>query len=76
MEERGPLLNRRGLFIRNVLLDKDLIHSMMDYACSVWRKALLPTKDCLKSPTVNRVGLKFIMPVEDALRRSPIRRND
>jgi hypothetical protein len=33
------LLNKRsGLSIRNgVLLYKQLIHSMMDYACSVWR---------------------------------------
>jgi hypothetical protein len=37
----GPLLNRRGsLSIRNgVLLYKQLIRPMMDYACPVWRSA-------------------------------------
>jgi hypothetical protein len=37
----GPLLNRRsGLSIRNgVLLYKQLIRPMMDYACPVWRFA-------------------------------------
>jgi hypothetical protein len=37
----GPLLNRRsGLSIRNgVLLYKQLIRSMMDYACPIWRAA-------------------------------------
>jgi hypothetical protein len=35
----GPLLNRRsGLSVRNgVLLYKQLIHPMMDYACPIWR---------------------------------------
>jgi len=39
----GPLLNRRsGLSIRNsVLLYKQLIRPMMDYACRVWRSAAL-----------------------------------
>jgi hypothetical protein len=33
-----PFLNRSGLSIRNgVLLYKQLIRSMMDYACSIWR---------------------------------------
>jgi hypothetical protein len=44
----GPLLNRSDLSIRNrVLLYKQLIHLMMDYACPAWRK--LPThtsRDC------------------------------
>jgi hypothetical protein len=37
----GPLLNRRsGLSIRNgVLLYKQLIRPMMDYACTIWRAA-------------------------------------
>jgi hypothetical protein len=37
----GPLLNRRsGLSVRNgVLLYKQLIRPMMDYACSIWRSA-------------------------------------
>jgi hypothetical protein len=37
----GPLLNRRsGLFVRNgVLLYKQLIRPMMDYACPIWRSA-------------------------------------
>jgi hypothetical protein len=37
----GPLLNRRsGLSIRNgVLLYKQLICLMMDYACPIWRSA-------------------------------------
>jgi hypothetical protein len=37
----GPLLNRRGeLSIRNrVLLYKQLIHPLMDYACPIWRSA-------------------------------------
>jgi hypothetical protein len=37
----GPLLNRRsGLSIRNgVLLYRQLIRPMMDYACPVWRSA-------------------------------------
>jgi hypothetical protein len=37
----GPLLNRRsGLSIRNgVLLYKQLIRPMMDYACPIWRAA-------------------------------------
>lgn len=37
----GRLLNRRSdLFIRNgVLLYKQLIHPMMDYACPIWRSA-------------------------------------
>jgi hypothetical protein len=37
----GPLLHRRsGLSIRNgVLLYKQLIHPMRDYACPVWRSA-------------------------------------
>ena len=37
----GPHLNRKsGNSIRNgVLLYKQLIHSMMDYACPVWRSA-------------------------------------
>jgi hypothetical protein len=37
----GPLLNRRsGLSIRNgVLLYKQLIRPMMDYACPIWRSA-------------------------------------
>ena len=37
----GPLLNRRsGLSIRNgVLLYKQLIRPMMEYACPVWRSA-------------------------------------
>jgi len=34
----GPLRNRSGLSIRNgVLLYKQLIRPMMDYACPVWR---------------------------------------
>jgi hypothetical protein len=37
----GPVLNRRsGLSIRNgVLLYRQLIRPMMDYACPVWRSA-------------------------------------
>jgi len=36
----GPLLNRSGLSIRNsVLLYRQFIHLMMDYACPVWRSA-------------------------------------
>jgi hypothetical protein len=37
----GPLLIRRsGLSVRNgVLLYKQLIHPMMDYACPIWRSA-------------------------------------
>jgi hypothetical protein len=37
----GPLLKRRsGLFVRNgVLLYKQLIRPMMDYACPIWRSA-------------------------------------
>jgi hypothetical protein len=36
----GPLLNRSGLSIRNgVLLCRQLIRPMMDYACPVWRSA-------------------------------------
>ena len=36
----GPLLNRRSLSIRNgVVLYKQLIRPMMDYACPVWRFA-------------------------------------
>jgi hypothetical protein len=37
----GPLLNRRsGLSVRNgVLLYKQLIRPMMDYACPIWRSA-------------------------------------
>jgi hypothetical protein len=37
----GPLLNRRsGLSVRNgVLLYKQLIRHMMDYACPIWRSA-------------------------------------
>jgi hypothetical protein len=37
----GPLLNRRsGLSIKNgVLLYKQLIRAMMDYACPIWRSA-------------------------------------
>jgi hypothetical protein len=37
----GPLLNRRsGLSIKNgVLLYKQLIRSIMDYACLIWRSA-------------------------------------
>ena len=37
----GPLLNRRSdLFIRNgVLLYKQLIRPLMDYACPAWRSA-------------------------------------
>jgi hypothetical protein len=36
----GPLLNRSGLSIRNgVLLYRQLIRPMMDYACPVWRSA-------------------------------------
>jgi hypothetical protein len=38
----GPLLNRRsGLSVRNgVLLYKELIRPMMDYACPIWRYAV------------------------------------
>ena len=33
----GPLLNRRDLSIRNgILLYKQFIHPMMDYACTAW----------------------------------------
>jgi hypothetical protein len=36
----GPLLNRSSLCIRNgVLLYKQLIRPMMNYACPVWRSA-------------------------------------
>jgi hypothetical protein len=37
----GPLLNRRsGLSVRNgVLLYKQLIRPMMDYACPIWRSS-------------------------------------
>ena len=37
----GPLLNRKSdLSVRNgVLLYKQLIHPMMDYACPAWRSA-------------------------------------
>jgi hypothetical protein len=37
----GPLLNRRsGLSVRNgVLLYRQLIRPMMDYACPIWRSA-------------------------------------
>jgi hypothetical protein len=37
----GPLLNTtNGLFIRNgVLVYKQLIHSMMDYTCPIWKSA-------------------------------------
>jgi hypothetical protein len=36
----SPLLNRSGLSIRNgVLLFRQLIRPMMDYACPVWRSA-------------------------------------
>ena len=37
----GPLLNRKSdLSVRNgVLLFKQLIHHMMDYACPAWRSA-------------------------------------
>jgi hypothetical protein len=37
----GPLLNRKSdLFVRNgVLLYKQLIRPMMDYACPAWRSA-------------------------------------
>jgi len=37
----GPLLNRKcDLSVRNgVLLYKQLIHPMMDYACPAWRSA-------------------------------------
>jgi hypothetical protein len=39
----GPLLKRRsGLSVRNgVLLYKQLIRPMMDYACPIWRSAAL-----------------------------------
>jgi hypothetical protein len=37
----GPLLNRSGLSIRNVVvLYKQLIRPVMDYACPVWRSAV------------------------------------
>ena len=38
----GPVLNRKSdLFIRNgVLLYKQLIRPMMDYACPAWRSAV------------------------------------
>jgi hypothetical protein len=41
----GPVLNRRsGLYIRNgVLLYRQLIRPMMDYACPVWRSAARAT---------------------------------
>jgi hypothetical protein len=40
----GPLLNRSELSIRNgVLLYKQLIRPLMDYACSVWRSAARTT---------------------------------
>ena len=41
MGMQGPLLNRKSdLFVRNgVLLYKQLIRPMMDYACSTWRSA-------------------------------------
>jgi hypothetical protein len=36
----GPLLNRSGLSIKNgVLLYKQLIRPIMDYACPIWRSA-------------------------------------
>jgi len=39
----GPLLNRSGLSIKNgVLLYKQLIRLMMDYACPIWRSAVSP----------------------------------
>jgi len=40
----GPLLNRRsGLSIRNgVLMYKQQIRPMMDYACPIWRSAARP----------------------------------
>jgi hypothetical protein len=58
----NPLLNRKSdLPVRNgVLLYKQLISSMMDYACSTWRSAarthalrlqVLHSK-CLRLPTV------------------------
>jgi hypothetical protein len=56
----GSLLNRSALSTRNgVLLCKQLIRPMMDYACSIWRRAVrnyvkqlqaLQSK-CLRIPT-------------------------
>jgi len=41
MDMMGPLPNRKSdLFVRNgILLCKEIIHPMMDYACTVWRPA-------------------------------------
>jgi hypothetical protein len=44
----GPLLNRKsGLSVRNgVLLCKQLIRHMMDYACPIWRSASRSHGNC------------------------------